>query len=151
MGHGPSSRVRLGGFQTLPGRVRSVNEIVPNITGRNGSGQEVFEYYGSGHLGAFFIVNAANFPHTAGQGRNKGACFSAKGHVWGLIFPGIFMGHHPNSQVWLGGFQTLLGRVRSVPKVVLTITDRNGSGQEIFKYHGSGRITLTRPDSTRPA
>ena len=39
-----------------------------------------------------------------------------------------------------------LGRIRRVS----SITGRAGSNQEGFKYHGSGRLALTRPDPTRP-
>ena len=34
-------------------------------------------------------------------------------------------------------------------EVVQNLTGRNGSGEEIFKSHGTVRVTLTRPDPTR--
>ena len=53
------------------------------------------------------------------------------------------------------------GRVRSFSKThgssqvgsgdVRNLTGRVGSNQEGFEYHGSGRVTLTRTDPTRPA
>ena len=44
----PDPRVRLGVFQTLPGRVGSGQEVVRDITGQKGSGQKVVKSHESG-------------------------------------------------------------------------------------------------------
>ena len=53
------------------------------------------------------------------------------------------MGHDPSGQE-----MPKVSRVGSGQEMVRTFTARNRSGQE---SHGSVRVTLTRPDPTRPA
>ena len=57
-----------------------------------------------------------------------------------------FHGSRPIPRVGSGGSRNLAGRIGSGQEVVRTLTDQNGSGQEVSKYHDS---IQTRPDPTR--
>ena len=57
-----------------------------------------------------------------------------------------FEGSLLGARVGSSGFQKLAGRVGSGPGGVRNLTDRVELGQEVFKCHGSSRVTLTRSD-----
>ena len=64
---------------------------------------------------------------------------------------GLFTGHDRARGPGQVGLKKPAGRVGSRKEVGAgNLTDRVGSGQEVFKYHGSGRDG-NHPDPIRPA